>query len=153
MTNTQLRALSARRAALIVCCASASTAPLFAQASPASAPPRLVLQASPAAEIRLDGRLDEAAWSAAQVGTDFTQRFPDPGKAATMRTEVRVLYDESAIYVGARMFDPHPDSIAAPLARRDPGDVSSDWIDVIFDSYNDRRTAYRYGVNPAGTKL
>ena len=63
---------------------------------------------------------------------------------------MRILYDDDAVYVGARMFDPHPDSIAAPLARRDPGDVSSDWFDVIFDSYHDRRTAYAFQLNAAG---
>ncbi|MDB4907357.1 MAG: hypothetical protein JWO05_2141 [Gemmatimonadetes bacterium] len=103
--------------------------------------------------IHLDGRLDEADWARAEVAGDFTQRHPTPGVPATYRTEIRVLYDAGFIYVGARMFDPHPDSIAAPLARKDPGDVSSDWIDVIFDSYHDHRTAYRFGVNPAGTKL
>ncbi|MEP7345847.1 MAG: DUF5916 domain-containing protein, partial [Gemmatimonadaceae bacterium] len=103
--------------------------------------------------ISLDGKLDDADWSGADVASDFVQRYPDPGKQATLRTEVRVLYDDNALYVGARMFDPHPDSIAAPLARKDPGDVSSDWFDVIFDSYHDRRTAFRFGVNPAGTKL
>ena len=103
--------------------------------------------------VRLDGVLDDAVWSEAQAGSDFIQRYPTPGRIATMRTEVRVAYDTDAIYVAARMFDPNPDSIAAPLARRDPGAISSDWIDVIFDSYNDRRTGYRFGVNPAGTKL
>ena len=134
-----------RFAAVIVLC----------QVSPAQSQTtsRRELRAERAEGIKLDGRLDEPAWNRAESGSDFVQRYPDPGKAATMRTEVRVLYDESAIYVAARMFDPHPDSIAAPLGRRDPGDVTSDWIDVIFDSYNDRRTAYRFGVNPAGTKL
>lgn len=102
---------------------------------------------------RIDGRLDEPDWATAPVGTHFTQRYPDPGLPATYQTEVRIMYDDDAMYVGARMFDPHPDSIAAPLARRDPGDVSSDWFDVIFDSYHDRRTGYRFAVNPAGTKL
>ena len=118
-----------------------------------TATPRRELRAAKAGPIKLDGRLDEPSWTTAPVGSDFVQRYPDPGLPATMRTEVRILYDADAIYVGARMFDPHPDSIAAPLGRRDPGDLSSDWIDVIFDSYNDRRTAYRFGVNPAGTKL
>ena len=103
--------------------------------------------------IRLDGVLDEAAWASADVGSDFIQRYPTAGLKATMRTEVRVVYDADAIYVGARMFDPSPDSIAAPLSRRDPGSISSDWIDVIFDSYNDKRTAYRFGLNPAGTRI
>jgi hypothetical protein len=103
--------------------------------------------------IHLDGVLDEADWARAPVATSFTQRFPDPGKPATFQTEVRILYDDDAIYVGARMFDPHPDSIVAPMARRDPQDIYSDWFDVIFDGYQDRRTGFRFGVNPAGTKL
>ena len=116
--------------------------------------PRQSLRAVRAEQpIRLDGVLDDAAWEGAQTGSDFIQRYPTPGLRATMRTEVRVVYDAEAIYVGARMFDPHPDSIRAPLARRDPGVITSDWIDVIFDSYNDRRTGYRFGVNPAGVKL
>ena len=103
--------------------------------------------------IHLDGVLDEQDWARAGVATSFTQRFPDPGKPATYQTEVRILYDDDAIYVGARMFDPHPDSIVAPIARRDPQDIYSDWFDVIFDGYHDRRTGFRFGVNPAGTKL
>lgn len=112
------------------------------------------LQASRVTQAnRLDGKLNESDWGAAAVATDFIQRYPDPGRPATLRTEVRILYDDDAIYVGARMLDPRPDSIAAPLARRDPADINSDWFDVIFDSYHDRRTGYRFGVNPAGTKL
>ena len=103
--------------------------------------------------IVLDGKLDDPDWALAAPATNFTQRFPVPGRAAMMRTEVRILYDDDAIYVGARMYDPHPDSITAPLARRDPGDVNSDWIDVLIDSYRDHRTAFRFAVNPRGTKL
>jgi hypothetical protein len=103
--------------------------------------------------IHLDGTLDEPDWSLAAIATSFTQRYPDPGKPATYQTEVRILYDDDAIYVGARMFDPHPDSIVAPMARRDPQNIHSDWFDVIFDGYHDRRTGFRFGVNPAGTKL
>ena len=67
----------------------------------------------------LDGRLDDAAWSAAAVGRDFVQRAPDVMQPATQRTEVRILFDDAALYVAMRMFDSAPDSIVAPLARRD----------------------------------
>lgn len=128
--------------------------PLAAQSADSSGSAKPVLTAVRVTHApRIDGRLDEADWISAPVATHFVQRFPDPGLPATYQTEVRILYDDDAVYVGARMFDPHPDSIAAPLARRDPGDVSSDWFDVIFDSYHDRRTGYRFAVNPAGTKL
>jgi hypothetical protein len=103
-------------------------------------------------DIHLDGRLDEAAWQKAPVISDFTQSYPKPGAQPTDRTEVRVLYDDAAIYVGVKAFDSRPDSIAAQLARRDASGIYSDWIHLIIDSYHDRRTAFRFTVNPKGVK-
>ncbi|HEX7939289.1 MAG TPA: DUF5916 domain-containing protein [Gemmatimonadaceae bacterium] len=100
--------------------------------------------------IVLDGKLDEPAWKTAEAATQFTQSWPDPGKPPVDPMEVRVLYDADAIYVGVRMFDSHPDSIAAQLARRDMSAIYSDWVHVIIDSYHDRRTAFRFTVNPKG---
>ncbi len=103
-------------------------------------------------EIHLDGRLDEAAWRAAGAAGDFTQSWPAPGAAATERTEARVLYTNAALYVGVRLYDGAPDSIAAQLARRDASGIYSDWVHVMVDSYHDRRTAFRFAVNPRGVK-
>jgi hypothetical protein len=105
-----------------------------------------------AGEIRIDGRLDDEAWSRAPAATDFTQSYPEPGAAPTQRTEARVLYDDTHLYVGVRMYDTSPDSIAAPLARRDPSGIYSDWLHVIVDSRYDRRTAFRFSVNPRGVQ-
>lgn len=102
--------------------------------------------------ITIDGKLDEAAWSAAQPTSNFTQSYPTPGAAPVDPTEVRVLYDDQALYVGIRMRDSHPDSIAAQLARRDASGIYSDWVHLIIDSYRDRRTAFRFSVNPKGVK-
>jgi len=102
------------------------------------------------APIVLDGKLDEAAWKDAPAATEFTQSWPNPGKPPVDPMEVRVLYDGDAIYVGARMFDSRPDSIAAQLARRDMSAIYSDWVHIIIDSYHDRRTAFRFTVNPKG---
>jgi hypothetical protein len=114
---------------------------------------RRVVRAAPlAGEIKIDGRLDEAAWAAAEPTGDFTQSWPREGQPATFRTEARVLLGADALYVGVRMFDPHPDSIAAPLARRDAGGIYSDWIHLIIDSRMDRRTAFRFSVNPRGVQ-
>src|SRR5438128_992654 len=55
--------------------------------------------------IAIDGRLDEAAWNAATPITGFLQQAPDEGKSPTQRTELRFLFDASALYVGARMYD------------------------------------------------
>jgi hypothetical protein len=102
--------------------------------------------------VAIDGRLDEAAWAAAQPTSGFTQSYPTPGAAPVDPTEVRVLYDDQALYVGVRMHDSHPDSIAAQLARRDASGIYSDWVHLIIDSYRDRRTAFRFTVNPKGVK-
>lgn len=118
---------------------------------PVTAP--LVLVAVPlTGEIHLDGRLDEPAWATAPSATDFTQSWPRGGDPATFRTEARVVLDTDALYVGIRMFDPHPDSIAAPLARRDASGIYSDWAHVIIDSRMDRRTGFRFTVNPRGVQ-
>jgi hypothetical protein len=100
--------------------------------------------------ITIDGVLSEAAWAAAVPVTDFTQREPDEGAAATERTDVRVLYDNDAVYVGARLYDRSPDSVMAQLARRDRI-VSADRFLVFLDSYHDRRTGFFFGINAAGT--
>ncbi|MBK5257632.1 MAG: hypothetical protein JJE39_16530, partial [Vicinamibacteria bacterium] len=65
--------------------------------------------------IEIDGKLDEAAWQQARPHTTFTQRDPDEGKKATEETDVRVLYDDDSIYIGARLLDSQPKSIKALL--------------------------------------
>lgn len=135
--------------------------PLHGQSS--QAPQQSQVEAGPGAvralvavpltgEIRLDGHLDEAAWSAAMPATNFIQSWPRQGAPATFPSEMRVLLGDDALYVGIRMFDPHPDSIAAPLARRDVSGIYSDWVHLMIDSRMDRRTAFRFTVNPRGVQ-
>ncbi|MEQ8330339.1 MAG: DUF5916 domain-containing protein [Longimicrobiales bacterium] len=115
------------------------------------APRARTLQAAPAVEVTVDGRLDEAAWAAATPARDFVQLVPDEGRAATEPTEVRVLVDDDALYVGARLTDGRPDAIVARLGRRDQ-DIQADWFYVYVDGYQDRRTAYGFGVSAAGVQ-
>jgi hypothetical protein len=100
----------------------------------------------------IDGRLDDAAWAQAPAATDWVQIEPSAGQPASQRSEARLVYDAGAVYVAIRAFDPAPDSIASQLGRRDDGDIYSDWLHVVLDSYHDRRTAYRFTVNPRGVK-
>jgi len=100
---------------------------------------------------RLDGRLDDPVWATAPIAADFTQNYPQGGVPATRRTEARVVFVDDAMYVGMRAYD-SPDSIVAPLMRRD-GMLNSDWVDVLVDSFHDRRTAFHFAVNPAGVKV
>src|SRR3954468_1402435 len=102
--------------------------------------------------ITIDGKLNEPAWNAAPVSGDFTQSYPKIGAAPTDPTEARILFDDDALYVGVRMYDRHPDSVAAQLARRDATGIYSDWVHVVIDSYHDRRNAFRFSVNPRGVE-
>src|SRR5678815_4537529 len=82
--------------------------PLTTHAASVAAPPHPPLTAAPASGIRCDGVLDEPAWSAAVPATDLYQQTPDQGAPATMKSEFRVLFDDGAIYVGARLYDASP---------------------------------------------
>ncbi len=106
----------------------------------------------PAESIRLDGRIDDEAWRLAPAVGDFIQAEPVEGAPPTQPMEVRFAYDETALYVGARMRSPSGAKIQAPMSRRDEGD-QSEYLQVEFDSYHDRRTAYMFGVTAAGVRL
>ncbi len=99
----------------------------------------------------IDGRLDDPAWAAAVPITAFYQNAPNEGRPASESTEVRIVYDEDAIYVGARMFDREPGFIASQLRRRD-NTGSSDLFTIAFDSYHDHRTSFQFTVNPSGVR-
>ena len=86
---------------------------------------------------RIDGILDEDAWSKAPVAGDFIQRKPFNGKPATFRTEVRFLYDNTGLYVGAMMYDPSPDSILTQLGLRDTKGLNSDYFMLMLSPFND----------------
>ncbi|SRR5712691_757738 len=97
----------------------------------------------------VDGQLDDPEWSLARAVTNFRQTDPDEGAPVSEPTAVRVLYDGSAVYVGARLFDTAPARIVRRLARRDAS-THSDEFRVFLDSYYDRRTAFQFIVNAAG---
>lgn len=121
-------------------------------ANHAHAMPSPMIRAARAGAIVLDGRLDDAAWAAAQPATDFRQQEPRDGEPATQRTEIRILFDEEAIYVGARMFDTLGASgVQGRLVRRDQF-TESDWIQVIFDTYHNHLGRTIFEVNPAGVR-
>ena len=113
--------------------------------------PRLVRARGAASTIVIDGRLDDVAWRSAELASDFIQQRPLPGAPASQRSEARVLFDAQALYVALRLYDDHPDSLLAPLGRRDY-EGYGDWAHVIVDSYHDRRTGFHFAVNPAGTR-
>ena len=67
---------------------------------------------------KIDGLLDDTVWQKAPVATNFIQNFPKAGELATVKTEVRILYDNSSIYIAAMLYD-DPASIRKQLTARD----------------------------------
>jgi hypothetical protein len=104
------------------------------------------------AAIRLDGRLDDAAWAGAAWITDFVQKMPKEGAPPTDSMRIAIVYDGDALYVGARMHSKDPSKLQAPLSRRD-NTTQADHLWVSFDTYHDRRTAYSFGVTASGVRM
>jgi hypothetical protein len=102
--------------------------------------------------LRFDGRLDDEAWLTAIPIGDFVQREPVEAGNPTDRIEVRFLYDESALYIGARMFATDQSTVRTSMSRRDDNG-QSDYIQVELDTYLDRRTSYMFGVTSSGVRL
>ena len=100
--------------------------------------------------IQIDGRPNEAAWAGAVPITEFTQVDPYEGRSVSEGTEVRFLYDDEALYVGATLLDSEP--VTTRLARRDAGIPDSDFFIVLIDSYHNHQTSYRFATNPSGVK-
>ena len=118
----------------------------------AEAPPKALKALRVRGPVLMNGRLSEAAWAAAPSATGFTVSWPDFGKKAELPTEVKVLYDDHFVYVGARMHHPKGHAqVIQRLHRRDQ-DSMSDWFSVYIDSLRDRRTAWGFSVNAAGVQ-
>jgi hypothetical protein len=102
-------------------------------------------------KIELDGILNEHVWKNGYGVTEFRQREPHEGDDPTEQTLVHIAYDDAALYIGARMFDSAPDSIVAPLSRRDV-EISADRFVFFIDPYFDKRSGYYFGINAGGTR-
>lgn len=104
------------------------------------------------AQIRIDGRLDEAVWQEAALLDGFTQYEPVEGSPASQRTEVLVIVDADAIYFAIKAFDDEPSQIRATLSERDSYTRSDDYVRLILDTFDDQRRAYVFTVNPLGVQ-
>jgi hypothetical protein len=101
---------------------------------------------------RMDGTLDDPIWLQASPITDFRQREPYEGLAATETTEVRVLYSRNEIYFGIACRDSLVKGPVATQLRRDVTQELDDYFEIIIDSRHDRRNAYVFQINPLGTQ-
>jgi hypothetical protein len=100
----------------------------------------------------IDGRLDDDAWQNGDVYRDFIQRELREGDPVTERTEVRVLTDGEALYIGAWLFDREPGGIVVGEKLRDVTLSNSDYFGFILDTYLDRQNGFMFATTPAGVE-
>lgn len=103
---------------------------------------------------KMDGVLDESVWQNASIATDFTERYPRNGRSApdSLRTEVKILYDNLGIYFGAIMYDPHPEKIMKELTERDHMGAD-DVFAIMLNGYNDHQQSLIFNVTAAGVQV
>ena len=100
-------------------------------------------------DITMDGRIEESVWQDATPISDFTQQEPVEGAQPSERTEIRVLFDEDNLYIGAIIYD-DPEGILAFQRERDAGLNTDDRFMWILDTFLDGRTGYFFEINAAG---
>ncbi len=104
--------------------------------------------------IKIDGKLDEAAWKEAALINNFIEFAPTPFKpeSNSSRTEVFLMYNNDGIYVGGKCYEQTIDSISKELVGRD-GFGNNDWIGFSFDTYKDNQNGFEYFITPLGEQF
>ena len=111
---------------------------LVAQQDPANLTTEAIASATAVGESPvIDGNLSESSWQNAQVLTGFVQQEPMDGEPGSERTEVRILYDGEALYIGAWLFDREPSGIVVGRTLRDASISDTDAFVVVLDTYLD----------------
>jgi hypothetical protein len=98
----------------------------------------------------VDGTLDDDAWASVPAIVGFMQREPVEGQPVSERTEVRILVDREALYVGAWLYDRSPDQIVVGERIRDADLERGDYFGIILDTYRDRQNGFIFSTTPAG---
>ena len=122
------------------------TSTLIAQDEPKSLTAKFITE-----EIKVDGALDEAVWQSADVASDFWQYFPADSSLANYQTEIRILYNETMLYVGIRAESDGNDYVVTSL-RRDYSGPRNDNVSLLFDTFNDGTNAFGFGMTPYGVR-
>ncbi len=130
---------------------SAQVGPVSDEAGDPTMPPSgLAVAAGISNPPVIDGRLDDAAWQRAAPMARFTQREPRDGQPASEPTEVRIVFDDEALYVGVWAFDSRPGEIVSGERIRDYEVSASDNVVLIFDTYKHEQNGFVFGTTPAG---
>jgi len=103
--------------------------------------------------LKIDGILDEEVWNNVPVATDFFQFEPYNGKPASQKTEVKLIYDDNALYIGAMLYDAAPDSILTELSKRDNDDINADMFSMDICPFNDGLNGLEFKVTASGVQI
>ncbi|MEM7105878.1 MAG: DUF5916 domain-containing protein [Bacteroidota bacterium] len=101
---------------------------------------------------KIDGNVDEPIWQSAVVATDFIENNPNPFDIPEQQTEVRILYDDKAIYIAAIMHDPDG-KVLKQFSIRDEIDVNADKFEFHLDPFLKGQNSWMYGVTAAGVQF
>ncbi|KIA87411.1 DUF5916 domain-containing protein [Flavobacterium sp. AED] len=114
---------------------------------------KILLTKSISENITIDGEINEEIWKTSSVATDFVMFEPDNGKpiSTAKKTEVRILYDNNAIYIAATLYDDEPNKIKKEITKRDVFGVS-DNFSVNINGFNDGQQDFRFFVSSAGVQ-
>lgn len=124
---------------------------MAAAATPPTEPPQAEAQRVVESAPAIDGDvLGDPAWSDIEPLTDFWQTAPDEGAPASQRTEVRIIFTDSALYFGVICFDEDPSGIVVAESRRDSPLDNTDSFQIILDTYLDKQNGFVFGTNPNG---
>jgi len=104
--------------------------------------------------ITIDGKLNENSWESAPIATDFVMFEPDNGKPIpeNKRTEIKVLYDNDAIYIGALLYDDEPNKILKEISQRDDFGTS-DFLGVFINGFNDGQQNFEFFVTASDGQM
>src|SRR5688572_33199687 len=143
---------------ILIAIVNVSPAPAQSNAAP-SAVPAAVPGSRPMASAvhvteapTIDGAADEGMWPDATPLTGFVQAEPFEGQPGSESTEVRILYDDEAIYIGVVCYDRDPSLIVTTDTRRDAGLGDMDSFQLIFDTFHDQQNGFVFGTNAAGVQ-
>ncbi len=104
-------------------------------------------------EPKIDGMADDPIWESITPVSDFTEYTPVHNVIPSFRTEVKIAYDNYAVYVLAYMYDPNPDSILRQLGLRDERNLNADLFKIEFDTYNNQLDAFSFSVSASGVQF
>ncbi len=103
--------------------------------------------------IKIDGRLDEPEWQDAEMLDSFMQQTPDEGEPASEKTEVRVMYDNQFLYIGAKLYDSTVGPHIISSLQRDYEFAENDAFAVIIGPFDDGMNGFLFSVNPMNIQL